>query len=150
MDLVDEEDVVRLERRENRRHVSLPLERRACDAADADPELLADDEGQARLAEPGRAGEKDVVESLAAGLRSFQRDRELLLDPLLADKVLEPARTKRAVELVVSGSEHGRGHALGSAHAALSACRTRSAGESSGSVSASRCSASAAVYPSST
>ena len=145
VDLVDEEDVVRLERGEDRRHVSLPLERGARDAADADPELLADDEGEARLAEPGRAGEQDMVESLAASLRRFQGDRELLLDPLLADEVLEPARAERAVELVVPGSEHRRGDAFGGAHAALSACRTRSAGESSGSVSASRCSASAAV-----
>ena len=65
VDLVDEEDVARLERGEDRGDV-LPLERRPGDRADADAELLADDVREARLAEPRRAGEQDVVERLAA------------------------------------------------------------------------------------
>ena len=91
VDLVDEEDVARLERRQDRRDVLL-LERRAGDGAQADAELLADDLGQRRLAEARRPDEEDVVERLAAGLRGVERDPELLLDPLLPDELVEPAR----------------------------------------------------------
>ena len=96
VDLVDEEHVARLERGQDRRHVALALERGAGDRADADVELLADDLRERRLAEPGRADEKDVVERLVARLRRRQRDRELLLDALLPDEVVEPARAERA------------------------------------------------------
>ena len=71
------------------------------------PELLADDLRERRLAEPGRADEEHVVERLAARLRRVERDPELLLDPLLADEVVEPARPQRALELLVLGVEHG-------------------------------------------
>ena len=72
VDLVDEEHVALLERGQDRRDV-LPLERRAGDGAEADAELLADDVGEARLAEPGRAGEQHVVERLAARERAASR-----------------------------------------------------------------------------
>ena len=103
VDLVDEQDVALLEPGEDRRHVALPLERGAGDRADADAELLAHDEREGRLAEPRRADEQDVVERLAARLRGVERDRELLLDPLLPDEVVELARAERAVELVLLG-----------------------------------------------
>ena len=127
MDLVDEEDVALLERGEDRGEVALALERRPGDRADPDAELLADDVREARLAEPGRADEQDVVERLAPRLRRVERDRELLLHPLLADEVVEPARPQRAVELVlVLAQEPARGtcarHAAflsASAHALL-------------------------------
>ena len=111
------------------------------DGADPRAELLADDEREARLAEARRADEEDVVERLAAGLGRLQRDRELLLDPLLPDEVVEAARPQRAVELVLVGLDRGR-QELGAHAALLSASRTRSSGGSSGSTAASACSAS--------
>ena len=57
VDLVDEQHVARLERREDRSQVALALERRPGDRADADAELLADDVREARLAE-ARAGRR--------------------------------------------------------------------------------------------
>ena len=75
MDLVHEQDVTLLERGEDRRDVALPLECGAGDRADADAELLPDDVGQARLAEPGRPDEQDVVERLAACLRRLEGNR---------------------------------------------------------------------------
>ena len=71
------------------------------DRADADAELLADDVREARLAEARRAGEQHVVERLAARLRRDERDLELLLDALLADELVEPARAQRLLELLV-------------------------------------------------
>ena len=140
VDLVDEEDVLQLEAGEDRGHVALPLQRRAGDRADADAELLADDLRERRLAEPGRADEQDVVERLAARLRRRERDRELLLDALLADELVQPARPERALELLLLRAEDFR---RDSAHAAcLSASRTRSSAGRSGSTEASACSAS--------
>ena len=125
------------------------------DGAQADAELLADDLRERRLAEARRAGEEHVVERLAAPFRGVERDPELLLDPLLADEVVEPARAQRALDLLVLGVQHrgrrrcrsrDRLRALrgwpAAPHAARSASLTRSAGGSSGSTSASRCSAS--------
>src|SRR5207245_3194913 len=66
VDLVDEENVVLVEGRQDRRYVALALERRPGDRAQADTELLANDVGEARLAESGRADQKQVVERLAA------------------------------------------------------------------------------------
>ena len=105
VDLVDEEDVPQLERGQDRRHVALLLERGAGDRADADAELLADDLRERRLAEARRADEQDVVERLAARLRGGERDRELLLDALLADELVQPARAERALELLLVGAE---------------------------------------------
>ena len=101
MDLVDEEDVAQLESGQDRRHVALPLERGAGDRADADAELLADDLRQRRLAEAGRADEQNVVERLTARLRGREGDRELLLDALLADELVQPTWAQRALELLL-------------------------------------------------
>ena len=106
VDLVDEEHVARLDRREDRGDVLL-LERGPGDRAQADAELLADDLRERRLAEPRRPGEQDVVERLVAPLGGVERDPELLLDPLLADEVVEPARAQRALDLLVLGVQHG-------------------------------------------
>ena len=107
MDLVDEQDVARLERGQDRRHVALSLERRSCDAADADVELLADDVGETRLAQAGRADEQHVVERLRPRPRGLERDLELLLDPVLSDEVVEPSGPQRALELVLLGLRAG-------------------------------------------
>ncbi len=66
-----------------------------------DAELLGDDPGEAGLAEAGRAGQQDVVERVAAGRGGRDRDRELLLELVLPDELLQPLRAQRRVELVV-------------------------------------------------
>ena len=58
-----------------------------------------------------------MVERLGAGLRRFERDRQLLLHPLLTDELVEAARAERLFELFLLGDD-GRNHDL-SAHAAL-------------------------------
>ena len=56
------------------------------------PSSARDDLGEGRLSEPGRPGEQHVVERLAPCFRRVERDPELLLDALLPDEVVEPAR----------------------------------------------------------
>ena len=89
------------------------------------------------LPRPGRADEQDVVERLAARLGGVERDRELLLDALLADEVVEPARPERDARVLLVRREDGGGGDR--THAAcLSASRTRSSAGSSGSIAGER------------
>src|SRR5207302_3875375 len=126
VDVVDEEHVARLERGEDRRDVLL-LDGGARNRADADPELFANDVREARLAKPRRTGEEHVVERLAARLRGRERDLKLFLHSLLPDEVVEAARAKRPLELLLVLLEDGRDER---AHAALrKAWRTRSSGD---------------------
>ena len=142
MDLVDEQDVARLERGQDRGHVPLALQRRPRDAADADSEFLADDVGEARLAETRRADEQHVIQRFRPRTRCLERDIELLLDPVLPDEIVEVSRPERPIELVLLRLERRSEELLG--HAAFSAWRTRSSGGASGSVPASARSASTA------
>ena len=75
MDLVHEEHRPRLERGEERGDVALALERRARRLDERDLEFGGHDLRQRGLAEPGRAGEQDVVERLAAAGGGRDRDR---------------------------------------------------------------------------
>ena len=143
VDLVHEQDVARLEGGQDRCDVLL-LERRAGDGAQADAELLADDLGERRLPEPRRPGEEDVVERVVPAAGGLERDPQLLLDPLLADEVVEAPGAERALRLVLVGRK-GRREELAHAAAPLSASLTRSSGGSSGSTSARARSASITV-----
>ena len=87
----------------------------------------------------------------SASPRAFaavERDRELLLDPLLADELVEPARAEALLELVLLVVRRQNGAVVdGTAWLALmpaffNASRTRSSGGRSGSTSASARSAS--------
>ena len=148
VDLVDEENVPLAKPGQNRRHIALSFQRRSRDRAQPHAELLADDVGEACLAQARRADQQQMVERLLAATRGLERDRELLLDALLADELAQVARTQRPLELVLLRPDRRR-QELGllcsrAAHAALfNASRTRSSGDASGSVPASAASASA-------
>jgi len=99
------------------------------DAANSHAELLAHDERETRLAEAGRADQKDVVERFARAFARTERDGRAAPDVLLADELLEQSRPERLLDSSSSTSITGAmelGHA-----AALSARRTRSAAGSS-------------------
>src|SRR5439155_23108614 len=122
---------------QDRSQVALALERRAGHRPDPDAELLADDIGEARLAEARRPGEQDVVEGLVPCPRRLERDRQLLLDPLLADELVQVARAKRLLDLEIPTLVDDRRDETRGAHAALlRASRTRSSAGRSGSTSA--------------
>ena len=108
VDLVHEEDIARLEAREDRSHVPLTLEGRARDGADPDAELLADDRRERRLTEPRGPDEEDVVQGISAPLGCLERDVQLLLDPLLPDEVVESTRAERLLDLLLVVPQFGR------------------------------------------
>ena len=121
MHLVDEQHVALLERGEDRRKVALAVERRPCDRAKADAQLGPDHVGEARLAEPGRAGEQDVVERLTSPPCRLERNPQLLAQTFLSHELVERARAERAVELLLALRLDHRRQQTRRAHAA---CRS--------------------------
>ena len=101
VDLVDEEDASGLERGQEGGDVGLALERRAGSLDHRHAELGGDDVGERGLAEPGRPGEQDVVERLAAAARRLDEDPELLGDLRLVDEVVEGGRAQGPIEILI-------------------------------------------------
>ena len=72
-------------------------------------QLVADDIGERRLAESGRAVEQHVIERLAALARRGDRHVEVLAHALLADVVVERARPQARLVLRVVVDARGVG-----------------------------------------
>ena len=97
MHLVDEQHVAVVEVREDGGEIAGPFERRPARGVEARAHLVGDDAGQARLAEPGRAGEQHVVDGLAALFGRGQHDLEVLAQAGLTDELPEVARPQRGL-----------------------------------------------------
>ena len=91
VDLVDEEHVAVVEVGEDGGEVAGPLERGTAGDAQADAHLGGDDARQRGLAQPGRPGEQQVVGGLAPAAGGGEDDLEVLLEPRLADELVEAA-----------------------------------------------------------
>ena len=89
VDLVHEEDVVRLQVRQDPGEVARPGDHRARRQPQPGAHLARDDVREGRLAEAGRTRQEHVVERLAAALRRREEDREVLADLRLADVLAE-------------------------------------------------------------
>jgi hypothetical protein len=105
VDLVDEEDVLGLERRQDRRHVGLAVDGRAGHDPHRRAHLGGDDARQRRLPEAGRAGQEDVLARLTAAAGRLQEDAQLFLDLRLADELGQGARAQRPVEVLLAGRD---------------------------------------------
>ena len=117
VDLVDEEDIVRLEVGEERGEIAGPLEHRPRGLAEIDAHLARDDVRERGLAEPGRPEEEHVIERLAPGARRLDEDRELPADLLLPDVLGELARAQAALDgFFVHGRLGRRDQAVGFDH----------------------------------
>ena len=97
VDLVDEQNVARLEIRQDRNQIALTLDRRARGDAQADAHLGRDDRRQRRLAESRRPVKQDVVERFAALFRRIDEDLERLFDAFLPDVLGKPSRAQAAL-----------------------------------------------------
>src|SRR5262249_4060292 len=149
VDLIDEQHVARLERRQDRRDVALPFERRPGHLPDRNVELTADDLRERGLAQPRRPGAPHKIQPLTPPPPSVERDPELLLDALLTDELRQGGGAQGALELlfallVENGSHDTLVHA-----AFFSATLTCSSTGSDSSTSASTRSASMTDHPSS-
>ena len=152
VDLIHEEHAPRLERGQKGRDVSLALECRTGGLHERDVQLARDDLRQRGLAQAGRASQQQMVQRVPARRGGLDRNGQLLAQRLLADEVLQPSRTQRAVELVlgdqVRSLDAGRLHHHDPARAKRSACAISSSALSP-SASLSSPSASPGGYPSS-
>ncbi len=104
MDLVDEQDIARLEVGQDGGEIAGLGQHRPGGGAEADAELAGDDLGEGRLAEAGRAEQQDMVERLAAGAGGVDVDAQIGLGLLLADEFGERLGTQRAVGGVGRGA----------------------------------------------
>ena len=108
---------------QDRREIAGLLEHRARRRAHRHAQLVGDDVGERRLAEPGRAVQQHVIERLAALPGGGNRDLQVLADAILADVVVERARAQARFVLRVlvdarGGDEAVVGHRQSQPHAA--------------------------------
>ena len=76
-----------------------PLQRRARRDAESGGRLGRQDPGECRLAEPGRAGQQNVVERAPQHPGGLDGDAEPLLEPLLPYEFAEVAGSERGLDL---------------------------------------------------
>jgi hypothetical protein len=88
--LVDEQDVARLERRQQADEIARALEHRARRRPDVDPQLFRHEQGEGGLAEPRWPEEQRMVERLTPLLGRVDRDLQGFLYLGLADELVEP------------------------------------------------------------
>src|SRR5690606_17734620 len=136
VNLVDEEDVARLEAAQDRRQVALRLEHRARRRANRHAQFVGDDVGERRLAEPRRTVEQYVIECLTTLTRGGNRDDQVLAQPFLADVVAKGSRPQPGFELpvvvIASGGHDARvGHARESSRSTARSAASNSAVASS-------------------
>ena len=108
VDLVDEEDVMLLQRGQDGGEIARPFDRRPGREPDVDPELAGDDGSQGRLAEPGRAVEQDVIGGFSPAPGGAQQHGQARLDLSLSDVLVERVRPEGALDAEVGLVEQVR------------------------------------------
>ena len=96
VNLVEEQDLTRLETREHGGNVTGMLERRARRDAQGRLEFCGDDEGQCRLAQPRWTADEHVISRSTSTTSGFEHEAELRLHPFLPNEAFEMGRPKRA------------------------------------------------------
>ncbi len=107
MDLVDEEDLTRLQARQDGCDVAGMLQRRPRGHAQGGAHLGGDDAGEGRLAQARRAAEQDVVGRAAAQAGGLKDEAQLRLHALLSDELGEVLRSQGAFDEGVVGIRLG-------------------------------------------
>ncbi len=119
MNLVDEQHIVRLQIRQQRRKIACAFDHRARGLPQIDAEFIGDDVRQRRLAEAGRSEDQHMVERLAPPARRFDEDLHLRLDRRLPHIVGEPFRTHGAIESFLIALDAGGNDAVLFDHCSL-------------------------------
>ena len=136
MYLVDEQNVARLQMRQDRGQIAGLGDDRARGGAEVDAELARHDLRQRRFAQARRSEEQHVVQRLAAALGSLDIDLQVLALGPLADEVIQQLRPQahiagvlgRAVGIDQAGRAGAVGHRASSCRLPrIRACRSVSA-----------------------
>ena len=101
MDLVNEEDLVGLYRRQSTREIELLLQYGSGGQIDSDVQFASDDVRQGGLAKPRRTVQQDVIERLATTSCGFNGDRQVLLELRLSNEIAQGFRSEGNFELAV-------------------------------------------------
>ena len=94
MDFVDEQDFMFAEAGENRGEIARSLQHRTGGRAHRNAQLLPNDVGQRRFAESWWAVKENVIERFSSLPRGGNRDLQVRADALLADVIVQRARTQ--------------------------------------------------------
>src|SRR3990172_13252307 len=98
MNFVDEEDVTRLQIRQEGDQVAGFFDERASAGLDMDAELVGDHVGESRLAETGRSIEEKVIHGLSALASGLNGNLKLSSDFLLTDIFREAPGAEAGIE----------------------------------------------------
>jgi hypothetical protein len=98
VDFVDEEDVALLQRGEESGEVACLFDDGAGRRGDVRAHRPGDDVGERRFAEAGRPAEEEMFERVVALLRGGDENVEPLLDPQLADELVEQRGPQRHLD----------------------------------------------------
>ena len=112
MDLVDEEDVPRLQVGQQGREVAAALDHRPRGLAKARPHLVRDDVSEGGLAKAGGTEDEHVVEGVAARARRLDEETELLADGGLADVLVETTGADAPFDEFLASFRLGRHEAI--------------------------------------
>jgi hypothetical protein len=92
VDLIDEENISRLQAGENSCQISGTLNHRARGDLDAGPHFIGDDVSKRGLAQTGEAMKKDMVQRFAPLQGCLDKNAQALLYLVLTDILIQPAR----------------------------------------------------------
>ena len=107
VDLVDEQHVVGLQGGEQSRQVAGLVEHRAGSEFETHPQLVGDDIGKRRLAQPRRTVQQGVVERFAATAGGFHKNAQIVDNLGLTGEIVERKRAQGVFKFTI-----GRGGSL--------------------------------------
>jgi hypothetical protein len=114
VDFVYEQDIARLQVREQRGEVARALQHRTRSLAQVDAHFPRDDVRQRGLAQARRAEQQNVVQRLFSSLGGLDEYFQLAADFLLADVLRKRAGAQRALDLLLlRGDRPGGDEAIG-------------------------------------
>jgi hypothetical protein len=94
MDLVDEQNIARLQIGQQRSEVTATLDDRARSGAESHPHFAGDNLRERRFAKTGWPGKQHMVEGLAPTPRRLDKDPQIVAQRLLAHELVERQRTQ--------------------------------------------------------
>jgi hypothetical protein len=101
MDLVDEQNIPVLEIREDGGQITGAFENRSGRGLDFHTKLVSDDVRKRGLTETRRSAEQHVIERFSPAFGGFYEYPQIVLDPVLTDKVLKADRPQAPVKLKI-------------------------------------------------
>lgn len=100
MNLIDKEDVMLLQVREQSGEIAGALDRRPRCLSEIDAEFVGDNPRECRLAEPRRPVKQDVIKGIAAGQCRLDKNREIIFDFILTDIFDEFMRAQAVLPII--------------------------------------------------